>query len=246
MSQVALHLDQCATQRCPNDLREALSALKLKRRKLAQFLRIAAQQFDNSANQGPTLRAARKEISRANTRLRHANRVEAVVDQQIAPKRHALVAPDNPKSRGPDVMDRVVMLFLDAVHQLANPMAHTQSRSASDQGFHRDIPWPMHPFTKLIGAARRICLAQRKSGVLRFLDVGSGGGTKVLAASACFDVCDGLEFERDAVDAGSALFAALDQTQCQLFHGDALKSAKLQKSLEDLFQDSEINCIISP
>ena len=81
----------------------------------------------------------------------------------------------------------------------------------------------MSAFSSMIGTAHRICLALKKRRPLRFLDVGCGGGTKVLAATTCFDLCDGLEYEKNVVDTGQRFLELLSPERCRLMHGDALE-----------------------
>jgi len=157
------------------------------------------------------------------SRLRDWARYARIVERQITPAPAPLFQEVGEPGTHLDIMGHVSRLFFDALHAVANPAARTQSDKAHEAMHYRDIPLPMVQFLDLIGAAYRVCLAQRGTHPLRFLDVGSGGGTKVLAATCCFDICHGLEFEDHTVATGTALLKMLGADQCTLMQGDAMR-----------------------
>jgi hypothetical protein len=209
------------------ELHEAWSTVASARRKLSLFLKNSLQSIDELKNSDrTTLREIHRLKTSAKTarrKLRYWGRFQSIMLQQIRPVRCALIRDRITPNRDVDVMDHVVTMCLDALHKVANPTAHTQSQEANARGAHRDVPLPMIQFTKMIGAARRVCLAQSKTTQLRFLDVGSGGGTKVLAATTCFDICDGLEYEKSTVESGSWFLKLLGNDTCNLIQADALE-----------------------
>lgn len=116
--------------------------------------------------------------------------------------------------------DPVTKLLHAAVFKLANPNA--QSASARDYGCFEDIAMPLPPFDMLMIAAYRLLLVQGRTAGARFLDVGSGGGTKVFLASHYFDRCDGLEYDPGYAAAGDRTMRILAPEACRVLHGDGL------------------------
>ena len=208
-------------------LRAQYRALTLTRRSLVEFVKDAQRGVaqDRAAEVGHKRlwHTVQKSLSSTQKRLRVWGRFDAIVMAQIEATPSDLLQDHARQRTGVEVMDHVVNRCLDALHRTANPIAHTQSDAAEDRGLHRDIPLSMMQFSKMLGAAHRLCLAQRKTTPMRFLDVGSGGGTKVLAASTCFDHCDGLEYEAATVETGAAFLGFVAPPGCRLIHGDALQ-----------------------
>jgi 16S rRNA G527 N7-methylase RsmG len=203
------------------------------RRKISAFLKESLREINERTEiDGVTarnLRSVRKTLNLATTKIRFWGRFEIIVSAQIRSERQPLVEESSEEWREVDVFDHIIALFLDAMHKAANPTGYTQGDDANEYGCHRDIPLPMGRFSKMIAAAYRLCLAQQKDRPLRFLDVGSGGGTKVLAATTCFDLCDGIEYERSTVETGTSLLKLLSPNQCRLMHADALAFTEYEK-----------------
>jgi len=208
-------------------LDEAWTRASFSRGKLARFLRGGLQDINASGVTGSyqrhQVRLARKDFKTMKTRLNLWTRLRPVVAAQLLARRRELIVHDFRSSIELKILDHVMNLFFDSMHRLANPKAHTQSDAAKSLGCHRDIPLPMDRFSLLIGAAHRLCLAQQRPRPLRFLDVGSGGGTKVLAAATCFEFCDGLEYDEFAVTEGRRFLEMLQPERCKLIQGDALQ-----------------------
>jgi SAM-dependent methyltransferase len=97
-----------------------------------------------------------------------------------------------------------------------------QNPEAQAYGCYPDIPMPASDFLALAHAAYRVALARRIGGPFQFLDVGCGGGSKVLLAAGFFDAADGLEFDPGYAGAARALFEATGVTRCRAIQGDAL------------------------
>ncbi len=195
------------------------------RRKLSIFVHEVAQSIADASSDRIAQRKAKElqsKLDEAQSSLQHWGKCEQLVFAQVKSSRNALLVRDASPRQDAKVMDHVTAMFLDALHKIANPAANMQSDRAYQTGLHGDIPLPMIQFSEMIGAAFRICLAQRRRAPLRFLDVGSGGGTKVLAATACFDECTGIEFEKDVVESGSAFLQILAPDAARLVHADAL------------------------
>ena len=196
---------------------------------LASFLKAGLLRVDACDDSGVVQRRlsreARKHLQTASASLRLWGRIEPIVLSQLRPRRRKLVETDSTAAREPGVIDEVFSLFLESVHTIANPLANDQGAAAREHGCHRDIPYPMPWFSRMIGAAHRVCLALRRQRPLRFLDVGSGGGTKVLAATTCFDICDGLEYDKATLLMGRRFLELLEPERCRLIHGDALRFA---------------------
>ena len=226
IAKVATELEPLPDDRVTKTLEMAWGQVISRRRKLAACIRGGLLQVKTaSLSEGVNrhqLNKARRCLENAKSRIGLWGHVESIVTAQVLSERRALLEKDMAAQREVRVMDQVVALFLASMHKVGNPTAETQEADAIEHGCHPDIPYPLKWFSNLIGAAHRICLALRKQRPLHFLDVGSGGGTKVLAATTCFDICDGLEYETGPAVTGGRLLELLAPGQCKLIHGDAL------------------------
>jgi len=227
IEQLAAELDQLPHARDAAALDDAWRNVTISRRKLSICLKDTLGKIDigNAANshERHELRIVQKDLKTATTRLSLWTGVKPVVSAQLLSERRVLIDDGPVSNREPGVLDQVVNLFLQSMHKIANPSAGTQGDAARNHGCHRDIPYPMYWFSQVIGAAHRVCLALRRQRPLRFLDVGSGGGSKVLAAATCFDFCDGLEYDEGAVTTGRRFLELLAPGRCRLIQGDALR-----------------------
>lgn len=221
---VAAELEPLPHERDTSSLEIAWAKAISSQRKLARSVNDGLEQI-KTGNGGRISRvrrrAARKELEAVRSRLRGWRDCRSVIAAQLQTE------PGKPVSaREGLVMDHVVSLFLDSMHRIANPSAEDQDVEAREHGCHRDIPYSMSAFSSMIGTAHRICLALKKQRPLRFLDVGCGGGTKVLAAATCFDLCDGLEYEKNVVVTGQQFIQILSPERCKLMQGDALEFSR--------------------
>ena len=115
--------------------------------------------------------------------------------------------------------DLVIDRFADLVTELVNPVQ--QAASAKALGCYSDIPLPASIFLADAGAAFRVGLARRVERPLRFMDVGCGGGTKLLLAAQIFGTVHGLEYDPGYVRAARELLATLNLDEIEVFQADA-------------------------
>ena len=115
--------------------------------------------------------------------------------------------------------------LLDTLHRLLNPAA--QDSAAEAHGCFRDIALSGSRFMEAMHAAYRLRLAMR-AGPTRFLDIGCGGGLKILSAAQFFDVCHGIEYDPGYAEAGARLMRTVEPPEhvrsgdLRVFEGDAL------------------------
>ena len=133
--------------------------------------------------------------------------------------RHIDPAP-TPLINYPEVqqVDRLLDTFHMALFDLVR--VNEQSPDARGAGCFSDIPMPIRPFEMMLRAAYRLLLIQGRADAARFLDVGCGGGTKVLAASVYFPDCQGLEYDATYVAAAQDMFRRTNAHSCSAFQGD--------------------------
>lgn len=153
---------------------------------------------------------------RANSWLRLAN----LIEQQLEVSYQPLIK--IPRASDPVELQHLVVLneMYRSFHKLANPF--TQDPEATEQSFFADIPLAATEFVEYAHAAYRVCLAQRRPLPLRFLDVGCGGGTKVVMAASFFGRTDGLEYDKGYAQAAQATLAQTGPANSQVFIGNAL------------------------
>ena len=116
--------------------------------------------------------------------------------------------------------DELLSRIYTAFHRLANP--NNQDIDAKGHGCFADIEFPIQPFDDFMSAAYRISLALNPRRKLRFLDVGSGGGTKVFAAKHYFQQADGLEYDQGYATAAQRMLTTIGISSSTVFHTDAL------------------------
>ncbi|MEO9864085.1 MAG: methyltransferase domain-containing protein [Yoonia sp.] len=126
-----------------------------------------------------------------------------------------------PKLQAVDRSSDLISYLTNSLHYLANPIA--EDRQFSHETQFPDIPLSGDYFVNLMQAAYRVSLAQSGKRPLRFLDVGCGGGTKLMIAAHFFEQVDGLEYNSAfAANARQALRSS--QTEgCHVIEGDALE-----------------------
>lgn len=160
-------------------------------------------------------RALARQTEALRQRLNLWHPIADLVARHAAPSAVALL-PGRPGTEGDPLLDMVYK----ALHRLAN--ASAQSEHAEAHGCFADIPMPIRQFETLMRAAYRIALAQGRTGALRFLDVGCGGGTKMFAASRFFAQCDGLEYDPGYAAAARRTLRTIGAVRCRVLEGDAL------------------------
>lgn len=147
-------------------------------------------------------------------------KVEDLVRLQIPSKRRKLYRND---SRIEDITVNQQSVYdgiFEDLHKILNPVGQTDF--ARDHGCFADIPLPHSAFLAHSHAAHRVLLAKRLKHPTRFLDVGCGGGLKVLSAAKFFDRADGLEYDPTYVSAAQDLFDRSKSDICQVFQADGL------------------------
>ena len=157
-----------------------------------------------------------------NTRL-EMNRwplVRALVFLQARPRRLPLYPDEDRLPRTTYMQQCLSDEVFGWLHAVLNPAA--QSASAVEHACFPDIGLPNSDFHMHLHAAYRVLLAQRKGRQARFLDVGCGGGLKVLSAMRYFDQCAGFDFDPAYVAAGQALMRAAQGSETQIRCADAL------------------------
>ena len=104
--------------------------------------------------------------------------------------------------------------------QAANPLASEQGRAVPGR-FH-DISLSGAHFLDLCGGAYRLSRALRLRRPLRFLDVGCGGGSKLVAASSFFEEAVGLEIDEGYVTNARDWLGRIGADGTRVIGGDAL------------------------
>lgn len=138
-------------------------------------------------------------------------------DHQPCPLYDAPLADGSPAAQRVAALDSLMV----SLHEFVNARDQ-QSNESEQMGFFKDIPLLASVFCAHLHAAYRVCLAQRRDTPVRFLDVGCGGGTKVLLASEFFGRAEGLEFDPKYVSAAQTLISTVSEDNCDIFQGDAL------------------------
>lgn len=150
--------------------------------------------------------------------------VERAVEAQLDPVRTPLYAPDPlPAAPGMAILSAQIDLLDRALLQLdflANPTE--QSDVAESLGAFSDIRLTPSYFAEHVHAAHRLWLAQRKRREARFLDVGCGGGVKVMMAASYFDRPDGLEVDPGYAAAARRMMETLELERAEVIEADAL------------------------
>ena len=156
-----------------------------------------------------------RDVKDLGKRMRLWDDMSALVARHISPE-------PNPLSFNvPDAGDDGLLnLFHNALFRLANP--NGQSQNAEDFGCFPDIPVALPAFRDLCRVVYRLLLVQGRADTARFLDVGCGGGAKVLAASYFFPGCDGLDYDASYVDAAQRMFYLTGSTSCRAFAADGI------------------------
>jgi 2-polyprenyl-3-methyl-5-hydroxy-6-metoxy-1,4-benzoquinol methylase len=108
----------------------------------------------------------------------------------------------------------------DWVHAALN--REKQSDDAIERGCFPDIALPNSEFHEHLHAAYRVLLVRAKARPVRFLDVGCGGGLKVLSALRYFSQAEGLDYQKSYVDSASALLERAQVEGASAFKADAL------------------------
>lgn len=195
-----------------------LSAFRPQMRKANRSLKTLTKPRISQARQSQYLaqRAMYAQARAFQNRLRLWNQMESSIEKHIDPARTPLW-PDE-LNIGAD--NSLLNHLYRSLHRLAN--SNPQDRNAEEYGCFPDIALPIKAFERLMSAAYRVALAQGPGRQLRFLDIGCGGGTKVLAAARYFTFCDGIDYDKGYAAAGQRTLQIVEAKDCAIFHADAL------------------------
>ncbi|RVT84131.1 class I SAM-dependent methyltransferase [Rhodobacteraceae bacterium CCMM004] len=147
-------------------------------------------------------------------------RIRAAVDEALPGRPRPLFPP---RRRGVDPWagrDAVGDALFGTLHQVLG--APAQDADAEAHGCFADIGLPHSLFMLNAHAAYRVWLALRRKGGADFLDVGCGGGLKVLSAAGFFARCTGLEYDPGYAAAAGDLLRRAGTGNCRILNGDAL------------------------
>ncbi len=161
-------------------------------------------------------RDIQNEIKSLNRCLRMWDKMDSLVRRHIDAEPHPLEMYFVPTPR-----DSTLAFLYTALHTLANP--NPQHASSENRNYFADIPMEIQLFDLLLSAAYRLLLVKGRADTARFMDVGCGGATKVLAASRIFPKCDGLEFDPGYAKAGANTLWLTAPETGRVIRGDALK-----------------------
>jgi hypothetical protein len=218
---IAAELGRPAPARDAARVGAALAAMDALRPRLLRAVREAAARLDG-AGQVPRARRERlrHRLREGKFQLARWEAMRSAVLEQLAGERRPLIP--RPLARHDPLAAQLAVsdaAFL-AMHAMANP--NGQAAEAKAHGCHPDIRMRPSRFLEYAHAAYRLLLAMRRPAPVRFLDVGCGGGGKVLLAAGFFDAADGLEYDPGYAEAAGALFAATGAARCRAIRGDAL------------------------
>ncbi len=212
---------------------ETLGPLLQEATRTAQRLELLRLQFSHplvmaqagaSAEIGPRENQQRMERQIYMRGLAHRRALWLRASEAMADLRAGRRVPLYPAFRPEDTALRERYRAMDAafmaMHRLANPT--DQNASAEDHGCFSDIPLPPSDFAAHVHAASRVAIAQRRPRPLRFLDVGCGGGIKVLMAAEFFEVSHGLEYDPGYALNAEQTLARAGTPGCHAFEGDGL------------------------
>jgi SAM-dependent methyltransferase len=163
--------------------------------------------------------ARQRSLADVDARVRTLARVIASYRRIMAARPRPLYPPDDTRDLRSEqalASDRAYI----ALNKVVNP--GSQEAAAETLGCWPDIPLSPSRFLGHVHAAYRVALAQRREGPLRFLDVGCGGGTKVLLAAEFFPCADGLEYDAGYADAARQMLDRAGRPSSQVIHGDAM------------------------
>ena len=160
-------------------------------------------------------RAAQDQVKALHWTLRLWDEMGHIVEQHMdAPAQQITLQQTN------HPQDALITYLYAALHILANP--NEQHEEARENDCFADIAMDIQKFEQLVTAAYRLLSVQGRTRTARFLDVGCGGATKVLAAARWFDACDGLEYDPGYAKAGQRTLDLLMPGRGQVFEVDAL------------------------
>lgn len=206
-------------------VRMAVSRVRQLSHRFMQFLpQIAASRRENIEANGLPDPAEDHTWGMLNTRVFTARNwinqwphIERLVQGQNPPKRRKLYVEPNETIQSQHHATDALMSDLHAILNTSD-----QNEDARLHGCYADIALPHSHFMAHLHAACRVTLAQNLPHPPRFLDVGCGGGLKVLSARAYFERADGLEYDQGYVTQAEHLFERSKFGGCKVIHADGL------------------------
>ncbi|NNE52594.1 MAG: class I SAM-dependent methyltransferase [Sulfitobacter sp.] len=153
--------------------------------------------------------------------------VRSLVQEQRKPKRQPLYQPEVKLPKTTFAQLGASDDVFHWLHAILNPA--DQSDDARDHNCFPDIALSNFEFHQHMHAAYRLCLAQDRAEPVRFLDVGCGGGLKVLSALRYFPKAEGFDFDPAYVAAGQRLMQMSPDLDCTIFQQDALTFDRYQE-----------------
>ena len=144
--------------------------------------------------------------------------IQEKIAAQCPPRRRSLdIKPDKAAQRRAvgDASDRVAV----RLQSVLNP--HRLAPSTAKAGYASETGLPQSEFLALLLGAWRLLKAQGRHEKTRFLDVGCGGGLRVLSALEFFDEAYGLERDPGYANAARDLFQRDNQGKAEVLEGDA-------------------------
>ena len=220
VADVAAILAQPYSRRDPGDLRDAWAEVQrfhtrinTMRRQLNRLDRNGTRLERRGSAVVP--RGTRPYMRDFSARLQNWNAIMAMVERHLAPQQVPLLQERRDRHK-----DKLADFLYLALHRAAN--THTQDDDAHELGCFADIPMPLREFESMMRAAYRVLNVLGRRQGQRFLDVGCGGGSKVLLASRYFAACDGLDYDPGYADAAARLLKSAQATGCTAFQADGI------------------------
>lgn len=220
VEELASEIARYPSQRDGDDITRKWDALQRYRSRLSSQYR-ALRKWEKPDRQVLSREAYREEtrilrdIKALGRRLNLWERMDQVVQRHIDP-----VYQPFDLSRPPLPTDGVLYTLHMALHRLAN--TNDQDKSAEAHNCFPDIPMHILNFESLIRAAYRLLLVQGRAENARFLDIGCGGGTTLIAASWFFDQCDGIDFDPGYIEAAERSLKIAGAERCRAMEADGL------------------------
>ncbi|MFA8385767.1 MAG: methyltransferase domain-containing protein [Pelagibaca sp.] len=146
--------------------------------------------------------------------------MKALVARQVASRKKRVPLYETRRTALGAVQSAASDDVFDLVHAILNP--EKQSDEAFQSGCFPDIALRNSRFHEHLHAAYRVLLAQGRTQPMRFLDVGCGGGLKVLSALRYFKRCDGLDYQQSYIDTARSLLERAKACESNAFQADAL------------------------
>ena len=203
--------------------RQALVARHARFTDILARLRAVLLRFERSArgNGAPTNTRDQQYFRRLRRRVLMLERIAEALALTVLAEPSLLYPDWLPRKHAAMVQIDLLDTAMIWLHRLVIPPQ--QSEAAVALGCYPDIPLGSVSFMSHAHVAYRAALAQKRTRPLRFLDVGCGGGIKVLLAAGLFDEAVGFDYDAAYVDAAQASFARMGAQRCQAFRGNGLE-----------------------